>query len=358
MKKILIICPYPENVAPGQRLKYEQYFTSWRNNNYSLVLSPFMSMRFWNIVYSNGRIIEKILWTTWGYIKRIFDLLRLPFFDGVYVHLWVTPFGPPIFEWLIKIFNKKIIYDIDDMIFLGHKSAANHFIAVIKGKTKMITLMKKANHVIVCTPKLYEFVNKYNDKLTDISSTINTDVYMPNKSYSKDKILTIGWSGSHSTSKYFLLLENVLKKLKEQVNFKILVIGDTKIKINGLEVEAIQWNEKTEVQDLSRIDIGLYPLPYEEWVYGKSGLKALQYMALEIPTVATAIGANFRIIDHNVSGMLVKTEKEWEEAILFLIQNSDIREKFGKKGREVVEKNYSVKSNEKIYLNILNSVYN
>jgi len=24
-KNILIVCPYPENTAPGQRLKYEQY---------------------------------------------------------------------------------------------------------------------------------------------------------------------------------------------------------------------------------------------------------------------------------------------------------------------------------------------
>ncbi len=357
MKKILIICPYPENVAPGQRLKYEQYFASWRKNNYTLVLSPFMSMRFWNIVYSKGRIIEKILWTTWGYIKRIYDLLRLPFFDGVYIHLWVTPFGLPIFEWLIKIFNKKIIYDIDDMIFLGHKSAANHFISVIKGKTKVITLMKKASHVIVCTPKLYEFVNKYNNKLTDISSTINTDVYIAKNSYSNGQILTLGWSGSHSTSKYFLLLKNVLRKLKEQVNFKVLVIGDSELKIDGIDIEAIQWKQKTEVEDLSRIDIGLYPLPDEEWVYGKSGLKALQYMGLGIPTIATAIGANYRIIEHNISGLLVKTEEEWKEAILFLIQNPDIREKFGGKGRDIVEKNYSVKANEKTYLDILNDVY-
>ena len=25
-KKILFICPYPQNTVPGQRLKYEQYF--------------------------------------------------------------------------------------------------------------------------------------------------------------------------------------------------------------------------------------------------------------------------------------------------------------------------------------------
>ena len=32
IKKILVICPYPENTAPGQRLKYEQYFDFLRDN--------------------------------------------------------------------------------------------------------------------------------------------------------------------------------------------------------------------------------------------------------------------------------------------------------------------------------------
>ena len=29
MKKILILCPYPEGKAAGQRLKYEQYLDEW-----------------------------------------------------------------------------------------------------------------------------------------------------------------------------------------------------------------------------------------------------------------------------------------------------------------------------------------
>ena len=46
MKKIVIICPHPKGVAPGQRLKYEQYFESWRKNGYEVDIKPFMSYRF------------------------------------------------------------------------------------------------------------------------------------------------------------------------------------------------------------------------------------------------------------------------------------------------------------------------
>ena len=71
MKKIVIICPHPKGVAPGQRLKYEQYFESWRKNGYEVDIKPFMSYRFWNIVYKRGYFLEKIFWTCLSYLKRI-----------------------------------------------------------------------------------------------------------------------------------------------------------------------------------------------------------------------------------------------------------------------------------------------
>jgi glycosyltransferase involved in cell wall biosynthesis len=107
------------------------------------------------------------------------------------------------------------------------------------------------------------------------------------------------------------------------------------------------------------MDIGLYPLPLdEEWVYGKSGLKALQYMALGLPVVATAIGANFRIIENGESGYLVTAEDEWLEKLRELINTPALRKTIGMKARERVEKYYSVKANEPVYLNILNKVLN
>ena len=61
-KKILVICPHPEDTAPGQRLKYEQYFESWRDAGYELTISPFMTNRFWKVVYQKGHLLEKIFW--------------------------------------------------------------------------------------------------------------------------------------------------------------------------------------------------------------------------------------------------------------------------------------------------------
>lgn len=352
-KKILVLCPHPKDRVPGQRLKYEQYFSHWEKNGYAVTASPFISSSFQDIIYKKGFLLKKFFWTISGYLKRLRDLYRIRNYDIVYVFLWVTPFGPPFFEWLVSKLSKKMIYDIDDLVYTKYEKG---FLKMLKGKEKPIYLMKKADHVITCTPYLTDFVKQYNGRITDISSTINSETYIPVNNYSNSKQLTLGWSGSHSTSKYLYLLKDVLLELYKERKFKLLVMGDPSFKIEGLDVEAIAWSEEKEIPTLQRIDIGLYPLPDEEWVLGKSGLKALQYMTLGIPTIATAIGANFRVIEDGVSGFLVTTENEWRGKLILLMDNPDLRKQIGVKSRERVEKYYSVKANEPAYLDILNSL--
>ena len=351
-KKILFLSPYPVNKAPSQRLKYEQYFKFLEAAGYQITSSSFVDEKFWEVIYKEGHLFLKVYYTLIGYLRRIKDLFVIRKFDLVYVHLWVTPLGLPIFEWFCSLLSKKLIYDIDDLIFLGHSSDANKKSKFLKGKAKAIFLMKHADHVITCTPMLDEFVRTYNQNTTDISSTIDTDAYKTKDDYSIKGKIILGWSGSHSTSKFLLLLKNMLLSLHQDIDFELLVIGDKNFNMEGINVRTLAWNADTEVTDLSQIDIGLYPLPDEPWVYGKSGLKALQYMALGTPTIATAIGANFRVIENEKNGFLVKNDEEWKTRILELAMNIELRQKIGMQGREHVLNHFSLLANKDKYLEI------
>ncbi len=355
-KKILFLSPYPFDKAPSQRLKYEQYFEVFRESNFQVETNSFMNEELWNIVYKNGFFIKKGILTLLAYIRRFLLLFSLHKYDIIYVHLWVTPFGLSFFEMMVSKLSKRLVYDIDDMIFLGHSSSANHFFQFLKGKRKMIYLMKKANHVITCTPKLDEFVRQYNSNTTDISSTVDTNKrYLPIQYKKKPKVV-LGWSGSHSTSKYLYLLKDVFLELAQKYEYKLLVMGDKSFHIEGIDIEAIDWSEEIEMTTLSNFDIGLYPLPDEPWVYGKSGLKAIQYMALGIPTIATAIGANYRIIEHNVNGYLVNSKEDWLHCLSILIEDIQLRETIGTKGRKTIVDKYSISANQTKYLEVFNNI--
>jgi glycosyltransferase involved in cell wall biosynthesis len=199
--------------------------------------------------------------------------------------------------------------------------------------------MKSANHIITCTPYLDEFAKQFNANTTDISSTINTEKYLPVNTYSNDHTIVLGWSGSHSTLRILKLILPALTALKDLLDYKLLVMGGTNIDIPGIQMEKLEWSEEKEISTLQKIDIGLYPLPMdEEWVKGKSGLKALQYMALGIPTIASNCGCNDRVIHNGISGFLVSTQEEWIEKIILLAKDAALRKSMGKAARSLLKK--------------------
>jgi glycosyltransferase involved in cell wall biosynthesis len=354
-RKIIFVVPYPIDKAPSQRLKFEQYYPAFKQAGFSITHSSFMSDEMWSIVYKKGFFFQRIFYTLQGYLKRTLLLFSIRKYDIVYVHLWCTPFGAPFFEWLVARLSKKLIYDIDDLVFLKNAKHEKQYYRFLKGRDKPVFLMRKAGHVITCTPYLDDFARKFNNNTTDISSTINTEKYVPVNRYTNDHTIVLGWSGSHSTAQYLYLLTDALQKLSKLISFKLLVIGGGNVNIPGVEVEVMDWNSENEVTNLQKIDIGLYPLPLnEEWVLGKSGLKALQYMALGLPAVATRVGCNDRVIKDKLDGFLVSSDGEWIETIQFLCENPSVRKSIGIAARKKVESSFSVAANTSKYLAVLN----
>jgi L-malate glycosyltransferase len=355
-KKILVVCPYPKGVAPSQRLKFEQYYGWFEQHDYEITIKPFIDESFWTFVYKPGNTLKKIVKSFTGYTKRLVLLFSLRQYDVVYIHLWVTPFGPPFFERLYSWLAKKMVYDIDDLVYVKYTKVP-WYIRTFKGLQKPILLMQKADHVITCTPHLDQFVRQHNQHTTDISSTINTDVYTPKTNYGfKENKPVLGWSGSHSTVWHMQTVFPALRKLRQQIDFKLVVMGTDTLTDNELDIEAIPWKENHEVDIIRRFDVGIYPLPDAEFVLGKSSLKALQYMALGIPTVATAVGTNFRVIEDGSSGFLVSTEQEWIDALAKLLQDEQLRAEVGSRAAARVQQYFSIKANRVVYLHILDSV--
>lgn len=358
-KRVLILCPSPFGTAAAQRLKYEQYLPALESEGYSFTISNFQTKRFWKIIHKKGRTFEKIFWVLVGYVKRGFDLLRAPFFDGVFVTIWGTPLGLPVFESLLFFFNRNVIYDLDDMMFLDKvEHAESKWLEKVKGKRKPIILMRKAKYVIVCTPKLEEIAlgfNKYK-RVVDISSTFDTKRFVPVTKYEQHDITTIGWTGTHSTIPFLETLQPVLAELSKRSKIKLLVIANKEYYMKDVDTEFIPWSEQTEVEDLHRMEIGLYPIPANEWSLGKSSLKALTYMAIGIPFVATAYGTNYRIMENGVQGFLAATNEEWLKSLLSLVHDVDLRKKMGLEGRKRLEQMFSVKANFPKYHTVFKTV--
>lgn len=353
MRRLVVLCPYPPDRAPSQRFKFEQYYDSWREAGWRVQVHPFWDEGGWEALYAPGRALAKGRAFVRGLLGRRRAMKAALDADLVYLHLEAVPLGPPILERRIARAGVPLVYDIDDLVHLPHASRANPFMRWLRSPDKVSELMALADHVVVCTEHLRTIALEHSDAVTNISSTIDLERYEPRPHRDRTRGVVVGWTGSHSTAPYLHLLDDVLRELQETEGIRIRVIGDASFRIPGVDLAAADWRAATEVRDLSEIDIGVYPLPHEEWVLGKSGLKALQYMALEIPTVAEAIGTNREIIDHGRNGFLVEGREAWSDALRRLVRDPDLRRRVGREGRRTVEERYSVSANREAYLRVL-----
>ena len=359
---MLIICPYPIGVAAGQRLKYEQYFDKWNKDGWDITISPYMNSSMWEVIHKRGFTLKKIKGVLRGHSNRLKDLISIPKYDLIYIFMYVTPFFSSFMERIVRKLSKRLVYDIEDNIYIQKNNRAqfdpNPIAKYLKWQGKVDYLIKKADHVITSSPFLNNYclkLNKYNS-CTYISSSLDTDRFQPKNKYKENKKITIGWTGTFSSKNYLDSLRNVFLNLSKKVDFKLRVIGNFQYSLPGVDLEVINWTLDNEIIDLQEIDIGVYPLPLNDWVLGKSGLKAIQYMALGIPCVATEVGTTPMLIKNNFNGLLVKKEEEWISALERLILDRKSRERMGRQARIDAVSNYSLNAIGNLYDNVINDV--
>jgi glycosyltransferase involved in cell wall biosynthesis len=359
MKRMLVICPFPQGVAAGQRLKYEQYFDDWRARGWSIDVSSFMDIETWRVAYQAGRLRRKILGVLRGHLRRLVDLARVRRYDAVYVFMWVTPFGTCLMERAVRRLARSLIFDVEDNVLVGQDLPKsynpNAVVALLKGRRKAPFLIREADHVIASSAFLRDLcLEKLGARAcTYISSSVDTSRFVPKKQGRTAGKVIIGWTGTFSSRIYLDLLRPVFQELARRVDYKLRVIGNFEYELPGVDLEVIQWTKEREVEDLQGIDIGVYPLPSDEWVMGKSGLKAIQYMAFGVPTVATDAGMTPLIVRHEENGLLVKTEEEWVDSLQRLILDGELRERLGRQAREDAVKRYSIDAIKVEYRRVL-----
>lgn len=356
MKKILFVCPYPLKVAAGQRLKFEPHFEALKQSGYDITVNSFMSNELWGIVSKIGNTFKKIFWTLRGLAKRILLIFSIKQYDCVYIFMNVFPFGPPILERIYVMLAKRVVFDIEDDLLTKEVGSLNWFVSKLKSKKKSEYLITNADHIICSSPDLEVkciALSKKNNA-TFIPPTLEISRFHPKKiDQDNSSITKIGWTGTFSSREFLELIIPQLENLYQKKKFKLIVIGNFEMQNLNLDLEVIQWNAETEIQQLHKFDIGLYPLPSGDWVTGKSGLKALQYMAIGIPAVCTAIGNVKNFIEHDKDGILIYNESDWEKALHNLMENPKKIEIIGRNARATFLKHFSQESIFKQYLSVI-----
>lgn len=354
---VLVLMPYLEDSVPGQRFRIEQWARVLRLVGVRCHFVPFESRSLKQVLHVPGHHAEKARELLRCICRRAKVLTTIgKTWDVIFLYRELLPVGPPVFERMLARKGIPIVYDFDDSIFLPDVSEANRRFKWLRWSQKTGTICRLSAHVIVGNQYLKDYALKHTARVTVVPTTIDTDSYTPKDDAQIRGCPVIGWSGSLTTLKHLRSFGPALGTVRKSLNYRLKVLGSHDFSLGGVEVESLPWNAQSEISDLKSFDVGIMPLPDDAWSRGKCGLKALQYMAVGVPTVASPVGVNSEIIEDGKNGFLASSEQEWAEKLSLLASDEDLRWKFAKEGRRTVEEWYSAKVQAPRVLEILERV--
>jgi glycosyltransferase involved in cell wall biosynthesis len=273
---------------------------------------------------------------------------RIPAFDVIVFQKSYSRYHPGLGLWARKL-GKRVFFDIDDAPSRENRSASQRNArrtmqaadVVLAGSSALVGLAREAGarrvHLVPSGIRLANYAVK-----SDVAGR---------------RPVCVGWigNGAHYAEDLLALLPGPLTEVAREVPLRLRIVGSVGERrlhevlgaLPGVDtdlIDTIDWASPEAVADaVAPFDVGLYPLragPFNDF---KCGFKALEYMALGIPVVASDVANHAELIDQNVSGFLVHDAGEWSDALRRLVCDPALRREMGRAGRRIVEERFDTK---------------
>jgi glycosyltransferase involved in cell wall biosynthesis len=266
--------------------------------------------------------------------------------------------------------NKNIIFDFDDQCFWDLESVRRKkagFAKRIRFWRRGLqhpSVLRSYNRIIAGNRYLADLAAAVVDKdrIAVIPTPIDCGLYFPVEKEDRGGAVIVGWAGSGENHlRHLELLVEPLKELikRYDMNFKLVgAMRSDRIRnlfaFLGSRFIPVDWVDAKELPEMIRsFDIGVMPLRDDDEARGKCGFKVLQYMATGIPVVISPVGVNKEMVRDGVNGFLAGSPDEWIKKISSLIEDKGMRRDFGRRGRQTVEKGYSLDGASKKFMEII-----
>jgi glycosyltransferase involved in cell wall biosynthesis len=350
---VCALAPYPPGTTPSQRYRIEQWMPYLAAGGIRVDIFPFANNELLEHLHRPGFRVSTANRIIWRSLRRLVDVVGTRRYDAILIHRAVSIVGPAWFERLAACMGRPIIYDFDDAIFHLHTTEANRRFGWLKFPGKTSTICRLSSHVVVGNEYLADYARRYNSRVTVIPTSVDTEQYKPVECKQPNGRVVIGWTGSSTSQTYLEMFAPVLEEIVRDERIELRVHSDRPPKLPGISHVWRQWSAETEREEIGAFDIGIMPMPDDEWARGKCAMKALLYMSLGVPAVCTAVGANLEVIAHDENGLLASTKDEWIGSLGKLIADESLRERLGRAGRRTVEERYSMRRSAELFAGVV-----
>ncbi len=333
---------------PAARFRIGQYIPALERAGWRVSLRTNRPARPWQSPVRNLALKEALrrlgVWRR--RLNRWRDIRTADGFDAVFLNRDVLESDVRYERFLLRR-NPRLIFDFDDAIFLGGKEAHAAWVC------------RRAAWVTAGNADLADFARQYTDRVTVLPTVIDTDAYAPAGPRPPGRPFRVGWCGSDLSIRQTLFPHvDLLARVQRRLGFEFVIMSRPRPRLPESPLRWIfeEWNGDKETRLASFFDAGIMPLTSDEYQRYKCGCKLLQYMASGIPSVASPVGINVRLIEAGHGGFLAATEDEWFRAIGRLMSDEGTCRDMGSAGRAYVAKEFSLRAWLPVLLGLLNRV--
>ena len=275
---------------------------------------------------------------------------------------WTKKVGEAI--KLAKILNKKVLFDIDDLVIDTKYTEEISYIKTLTpeekkiyddGVVRMGKTLKLCDAAITTTEDLAKELKHYISNVfinRNVASEemwkLSENALIKKDSKKDNKHIIIGYfSGSITHNPDIEMIKPVICKiLQEFKNVKLLLLGNLSfpnfLKEFSNQIifkKFLDWKQLPEI--ISNVDINIAPIVNNIFNAAKSENKWVEAALVKVPTIASNFGAFKHAIRHNETGLLCTNMDDWYLSLKILIEDEKLREKLGQNAYDICRKKYN-----------------
>ncbi|WP_420569040.1 glycosyltransferase family 4 protein [Thalassovita sp.] len=342
--KVLFLTRYPVQGA-SSRYRVFQYLPFLEKLGVQADVQSLMDADMYALSTQPGQTMRKIWATVCAVARRLWALRKWRQYDLIYLQRELLPFGPPIIERWLKRRGAVVMFDYDDALFIHKSSRYTPLASLVRSPDKVRQLFTIVDCTVAGNNWLRDAARADGGVAETLEVAEDTARIPMHAPHTNDRPVTIGWLGSPSTVKYLHLIAPVLRDIAARfpdVRFRIM--GGGNFCMEGVPWQLSDWSIEAELEALADFDIGLMPLPSEDWAKGKSGGKARTYMAAGVVPVCAAIGYNNELLTDGQTGFLCASPEDWTRALEAALDDAQLRQRIASAARAEVETRFDLEA--------------
>lgn len=253
--------------------------------------------------------------------------------------------------------NKPVLYDIDDLVIDTKYTDQLSYTQQISASEKRNydasvnsygSMLKLCDGAITTTQKLKDELMNYQELVLLNRNLANRELVEISSKHlhvhDEGQLVKIGYfSGSITHNENFeMIRSDLIQLMLDYKNVELHLVGyldipeDFKPFENRIVThDFVEWQALPAL--ISKVDINLAPLVDSVFNEAKSEIKWLEAALVNVPTVASNIGAFKEMIEPGVTGILV--DEDWYQALKSLVEEPRERMKIAEQARDYVLKN-------------------